>query len=133
MIIVPDIRCSPDDDAAVAVEKAAAELGLRGSDIKKAVLTRESVDARHRKVALLRSVGFELYGSEEEKLKNCARARLANPVCDIRAVPAPDDVPPPVIAGFGPAGMFAGLLLARSGYRPVVLERGGSVAEPQNV
>ena len=129
MIIVPDIRCSPDDDVAVAVEKAAAELGLRGSDIKKAVLTRESVDARHRKVALLRSVGFELFGSEEEKLKNCARARLANPVCDISAVPAPDDVPPPVIAGFGPAGMFAGLLLARSGYRPVVLERGGSVAE----
>ncbi|MBQ5329770.1 MAG: hypothetical protein J6F31_00825 [Oscillospiraceae bacterium] len=30
----------------------------------------------------------------------------------------------PVIAGFGPAGMFAALLLARCGYRPIVLERG---------
>ena len=30
----------------------------------------------------------------------------------------------PVIAGFGPAGMFCGLLLARCGYRPLILERG---------
>ena len=30
----------------------------------------------------------------------------------------------PVIAGFGPAGMFAALVLAKAGLRPIVLERG---------
>lgn len=30
----------------------------------------------------------------------------------------------PVIVGFGPSGMFSALLLAREGYRPIVLERG---------
>lgn len=35
----------------------------------------------------------------------------------------------PVIVGFGPAGMFAALFLAARGYRPLVLERGGSVNE----
>lgn len=35
----------------------------------------------------------------------------------------------PVIVGFGPCGMFAAYALASSGYKPVVLERGGSVAE----
>ena len=30
----------------------------------------------------------------------------------------------PVIVGFGPAGMFCGLMLARAGYRPLILERG---------
>ncbi len=33
----------------------------------------------------------------------------------------------PVIAGFGPAGMFASLTLARSGLNPIVLERGQDV------
>lgn len=34
---------------------------------------------------------------------------------------------PPVIIGTGPAGLFCGLLLARHGYRPVLLERGADV------
>ena len=33
----------------------------------------------------------------------------------------------PVVCGFGPAGMFAALLLAEQGYRPIVVERGSSV------
>lgn len=33
----------------------------------------------------------------------------------------------PVIVGFGPSGMFAGLLLAEQGYRPLILERGADV------
>ena len=35
----------------------------------------------------------------------------------------------PLIVGTGPAGMFCGLLLAQNGYAPIVIERGGSVAE----
>ncbi len=35
----------------------------------------------------------------------------------------------PVIAGFGPAGLFCGYLLAQHGYAPVILERGGDVDE----
>ncbi|NLE76355.1 MAG: NAD(P)-binding protein [Chloroflexi bacterium] len=34
----------------------------------------------------------------------------------------------PAIVGFGPAGMFAALFLARAGYRPLVFERGEEVA-----
>ncbi len=130
MIIVPDIRCSPDEELSAAIERAANGLGLREGEIKSAVLIRESVDARHKRVALLRSIGLELFGDESEKLKNSASARLARPVPELKAAPCPDKLaPPPVIAGFGPAGMFAGLLLARAGYRPVIIERGGSLDE----
>lgn len=37
----------------------------------------------------------------------------------------------PVIIGFGPAGMFAGLFLAKAGLKPIILERGASVVERQ--
>ena len=72
-------------------------------------------------------------GSEDKLL-----ARLR----DSRVRPAPDrsyKMPKagalplrPVVVGFGPAGMFAGLLLARAGLRPIVVERGGAVEDRQN-
>ncbi len=33
----------------------------------------------------------------------------------------------PVVAGFGPAGIFAAYILAKNGYKPIVIERGGDV------
>jgi uncharacterized FAD-dependent dehydrogenase len=43
---------------------------------------------------------------------------------------APADVPlRPVVVGFGPCGMFAALVLAQMGFRPIVLERGKCVRE----
>ena len=37
----------------------------------------------------------------------------------------------PVIIGTSPAGLFCGLMLARHGYQPILLERGSSVEERQ--
>ena len=36
---------------------------------------------------------------------------------------------PPVVVGSGPCGLFAGLILAEAGYKPIILERGGSIRE----
>ena len=42
---------------------------------------------------------------------------------------APVELPSrPVVIGMGPAGLFAGLLLAQMGFRPLILERGRAVA-----
>ena len=35
----------------------------------------------------------------------------------------------PIVIGTGPCGLFAGLMLARMGFRPIILERGKSVRE----
>ena len=35
----------------------------------------------------------------------------------------------PVIVGFGPCGMFAALILAEAGYRPIVIERGSAIED----
>ena len=36
---------------------------------------------------------------------------------------------PPMVVGTGPCGLFAALLLAEQGYKPIVIERGGSIKE----
>ena len=36
---------------------------------------------------------------------------------------------PPMVVGMGPAGLFAALILAQNGYRPILIDRGGDVAE----
>ena len=35
----------------------------------------------------------------------------------------------PMVVGMGPCGLFAALLLAREGYKPIIIDRGGSVRE----
>ena len=43
---------------------------------------------------------------------------------------APTSLPlRPVVVGFGPCGMFAALMLAKMGFRPIVIERGKTVRE----
>lgn len=49
--------------------------------------------------------------------------------CQRISYPSWQDIFPPVIVGFGPAGIFAGLYLARCGAKPIILERGGAIQD----
>lgn len=64
----------------------------------------------------------------EEKLKKCGASLLPSDELEIRKGTEKLSERP-VIVGFGPAGIFCALLLAENGYSPIVIERGGSVAE----
>lgn len=129
-IIVKEIETGLDENPQVAVERAIALLGLDAGAVQSACIAKTSLDARRRdRVHFVHSVSIALAQDEVEVVQRC----------DIRQVSlqsyVPLEVTPgtqpmehrPVIAGFGPAGMFAGLLLARYGYRPLVLERGAAI------
>ncbi|MBP3437077.1 MAG: NAD(P)/FAD-dependent oxidoreductase [Clostridia bacterium] len=105
---------------------------LRGvhllSSARELSLYRRSVDARKKKdIRLVYGVAVTLL------LPDSFKKPLPFPVLEQQAPEAVyGEEPlsaPPVVVGSGPCGLFCALLLAEHGYRPVLLERGGSVEE----
>lgn len=93
-------------------------------------IAKKSIDARRRKnVEFVVSVCAEInWKGVPEKLKEKGFKLYKSPKLDI--VQGTEKAEHRhIVVGFGPAGIFAGLLLARQGYRPVVYERGASVRE----
>ena len=117
----------PEHNIAQLSFEAAKLLKISGSKIRKLQIARRSVDARKKPdVAIVYTVDVQIDGNEARILKQsgCKRASIAKDT--YYKVPKVVEKPlqPPVVVGFGPAGMFAGLVLALAGLKPIILERG---------
>ncbi len=106
--------------------------GIRQKDIMDFQIVRQSVDAR-RRGDIKYSYIVELKIKKEQKYnRNSRRIQEIRPVfynpCVTGSIPVHFPV---AVIGSGPAGLFCAYLLAKNGYRPVILERGKSVEERQ--
>lgn len=131
MIFVNQIRLPLSADKAEAVQRAAAFCGLKMQQIRRADISRVSVDARRGSPSLVYTVALSLtHGEDEQRLAALApRVQLAQPQPLTVTAGAAALAHRPVVCGFGPAGIFAALLLAQQGYRPIVLERGKAMRQ----
>jgi len=128
----------PLDHAADALRQAiVARLGIADADLLAFTVFKRSHDARKKAaVVLIYTVDCELADEAAVLARHAKDPHVRRaPDTQYRLVAhAPADFaatqrPRPVVIGFGPCGLFAALVLAQMGLKPIVLERGKPVRE----
>ena len=135
MIRVTELRLPidhPDDALRPAV---LSRLGIPDGDLLRLEVFRRAADARRKdRILFVYTVDCEVR-HEAKTLNRLKTDRRVGPTPDTayRFVATAADIrreqPRPVVIGLGPSGLFAALILAQSGFRPIVLERGKIVKE----
>ena len=128
MILLNNVMLPLNTDFSHLKGIAAGILKISKENILEVALYRKSVDARKKNnILFCCSLTVKVKGDETKLIKRIKNAQSfeIKPYVWKRAQNIPKH--PPVIAGFGPAGMFAGLTLARAGLCPIILERGSDV------
>jgi uncharacterized FAD-dependent dehydrogenase len=133
----PDASATPPLFTPALAPLIAQTLGVKLQDIAHWQVFKRSFDAR-KKLLVVYIVDVNLHNPQQEAL--LLKQHTGNP--HIQATPdmqwrppvqAPadwgQDTPRPVVVGFGPCGMFAALVLAQMGLKPIVIERGPAVRQ----
>ena len=122
----------PEDNLKIKIAK---KLRISLQEIKSYTIVKESIDAR-KKDRIKFNYSLEVNCKEQEKLiKKLGDKDLSfqgtEEVMDI-AFGSKPMINRPIIVGMGPAGLFAGLIMAKNGYRPIIIERGEPIEQRTN-
>ena len=134
-IVIESVTVPLDADKQEIFAKAAARLGRLGLRPKDFTFTlfKRSVDARERDnirfvYSVLATRADGVYPVREDRLAR-ERVRLLREETILPRFGREIPKAPPLVVGMGPAGLFAALMLARYGYRPIIIDRGDSVSD----
>ncbi|KPW59376.1 Uncharacterized protein ALO80_05257 [Pseudomonas caricapapayae] len=121
----------PEEDLRLALLQ---RLGIDSSELLDFTLFKRSYDARKKssELCFIYTIDFQV-SDEEALLRKLVNDRHVGPAPDVSykvVGHAPEGLAErPIVVGFGPCGIFAGLLLAQMGFRPIILERGTEVRQ----
>ncbi len=120
-----------ESDIASAIIKY---LNIPAKDLMNYKIFRRGIDARKSSaIVFIYTIDLDLANEAKvlSQFKNDLRLRTAPDTSYKSVGVAPERLQSsrPVIIGMGPSGLFAGLILAQSGFQPIILERGKAVRE----
>ena len=133
MILIRNLRLLPGERFDVLPERCAKKLRISGKNIREVRVVRRSLDARRAQdIHYTLSAAVSVSGDENALIRRAKSEDVSlyrEPVFPQWSAPPMEQRP--LVVGFGPAGMFASLVLARAGARPIVIERGEEVSARQ--
>ena len=133
MIQITELRLPIDHPAQALETKILERLEIQAIDLIKFVIFKRSFDVRKKSAASFIYTVHVSVKNEEEVLRKFSFDPHIRPAPDTSyhyVAKAPSELKTrPIVIGFGPCGIFAALLLAQMGFRPIVLERGKPVRE----
>ena len=134
MLRITELKLPLDHSDEALREAIVERLGIADEQLLSFTLFKRSYDARKKNSEMLFIYTIDLEASNE--------AQLLRKFADDRNIGVSPDVSytfvghapagleeRPIVVGFGPCGIFAGLLLAQMGFRPIILERGKEVRQ----
>ena len=128
MLRVSQVRLTIDEDLSQLKAKLCRKLRIAADDLIRFSIIKESIDARKDPIVFSYTLACEVRQEAALLKRHLRDVSAMHP--EPFALPAQGNEPlkhRPAVIGFGPSGMFAALLLAQQGYRPIVFERGSCV------
>jgi len=130
MLRLTEIRLPLDHTDADLVRAIRARLQIDADALVGYSVFRRAVDARKSAMAFIYTLDVEIKDEARQRghLSDERRVSITPDSSYQFVAQAPRNLPRrPVVIGFGPCGLFAALVLAQMGFRPIVLERGKEV------
>ena len=133
MIRITEIKLPLDHKPSDIIAAVIKKLGINATDLVEYTIFKRGIDARKANAILLAyTLDVTVKGETKvlAKLTKDPHVKLAPDTSYKFVAQAPENLETrPVVVGLGPSGLFAALVLAQSGFKPLVLERGKAVRE----
>jgi len=128
LIRIEEITLGLDENEEILKSKISNILGLPEEEIISYELVKKNIDSRQKNILIVYSFDVQVRDIKMiKKWETHYRVRIHKPFCYQEKIITKKINKKIVVVGSGPCGLFAALLMARAGLKPLLIERGKDI------